>query len=165
MTRYYPNGKKIGIRQKMKILALVDRDTGKARTQVIEHLSGRDIAPILRENISQEARLSTDEASYYRSLGKEFSEHLTVSHGEGEHVSGDAHTNTLEGYFSIFKRGMKGVYQHCSKQHLHRYAAEFEFRYNHRAALEIDDTMPAKAILKDAEGKRLTYRRPDSVVA
>ena len=80
-------------------------------------------------------------------------------------MSGEAHVNSLEGYFSIFKRGMKGIYQHCSKQHLHRYAAEFEFRYNHRAKLKISDTERANAILKGAEGKRLTYRRLDSVVA
>ena len=153
MMRYYPKGKKIGIRQKMKVLALVDRKTGKVRSQVIDHLSKRDIGPILRENIDKEARLSTDEASYYRALGKEFSEHLAVNHSAEEYVRGEAHTNTLEGYFSIFKRGMKGVYQHCSKQHLHRYAAEFEFRYNHRAALDVDDTMRANAILQGAEGK------------
>ena len=79
--------------------------------------------------------------------------------------AGWVHTNTIEGYFSIFKRGMKGVYQHCGEQHLHRYASEFEFRYNHRIANDIDDTMRANAILKGAEGKRLTYRRTNSVVA
>ena len=78
---------------------------------------------------------------------------MAVNHSAEEYVRGEAHTNTLEGYFSIFKRGMKGVYQHCSKQHLHRYAAEFEFRYNHRAALDVDDTMRANAILQGAEGK------------
>jgi len=75
------------------------------------------------------------------------------------------HTNTVEGFYSIFKRGMKGVYQHCGKQHLHRYAAEFDFRYNNRIANDIDDTMRAQAILRGAEGKRLTYRRTNSVVA
>ncbi len=154
-----------GFRHKMKILALVDRTTGKARTTVLDHVSRRDIEPILTENVSPEARLSTDEASHYRSLGKMFSEHLKVTHEAKEYVRGDAHTNTLEGYFSIFKRGMKGIYQHCGRQHLHRYATEFEFRYNHRAALEIDDTIRANAILKGAEGRRLTYRRANSVVA
>lgn len=83
----------------------------------------------------------------------------------GEYVSRRdslAHTNTVEGYFSIFKRGMKGVYQHCGRQHLHRYAAEFAFRYSNRIAKGVDDTMRAQAILKGAEGKRLTYRRPDA---
>ena len=162
MMRYYPKGQKIGIRQKMKILALIDRDTGKARTIVFDHLGQRDIAPILRENIAKEARLSTDEASYYRKVGQEFSEHMTVNHSAEEYARGEAHVNSLEGFFSIFKRGMRGTYQHCGKQHLHRYAAEFEFRYNHRTALNVTDTERAAAILKGAEGKRLTYRRPDA---
>lgn len=85
--------------------------------------------------------------------------------GKVQYGRGEVHTNTIEGYFSIFKRGMKGVYQHCGRQHLHRYAAEFEFRYSNRASKEIDDTMRADAILKGAEGKRLSYRRTDSVVA
>ena len=159
--RYHPKGKKIGLRQKMKVLALVDRETGQVRSQVIDHLSKRDIAPILRENIAKEARLSTDEASHYRSLGKEFAEHLAVNHGVEEYVRGDAHTNTLEGYFSIFKRGMKGVYQHCAKKHLHRYAAEFEFRYNNRVAAGVNDVERGEIALRSAAGKRLTYRRTD----
>ncbi|MDX1489063.1 MAG: IS1595 family transposase, partial [Acidiferrobacterales bacterium] len=152
----------VGTRQKMKVLALVDRETGKARTQVIDHLSARDITPILKENIAKEARVFTDEASYYRRLGAQFAEHQAVNHSRDEWARGEAHTNTLEGYFSIFKRGMKGVYQHCGKQHLHRYTAEFEFRYNHRAALDVDDDMRAAAIAKGAEGKRLTYRPTDT---
>lgn len=162
--RYYPKGKKIGIRQKMKVLALVDRETGKVRSQVIDHLGKRDIGPILRENIDKEARLSTDEASFYRSLGKEFSEHLAVNHSAGEYVNGEAHTNTLEGYFSTFKRGMKGVYQHCSKQHLHRYAAEFEFRYNNRIANGVDDKRRAALALQSIVGKRLTYNGANAAI-
>jgi hypothetical protein len=136
-----------------------------AKTMVIDHVSRKDIDPILKENVAREARMSTDEASYYRHLGDTFADHLTVNHGAGEYGRGEAHTNTLEGYFSIFKRGMKGIYQHCGRQHLHRYTAEFAFRYNHRIALDVDDTMRANAILKGAEGRRLTYRRPDSVFA
>jgi ISXO2 transposase-like protein len=71
-----------------------------------------------------------------------------------------AHTNTIEGYFSIFKRGMKGIYQHCSEQHLHRYLAEFDFRYNTRIALGMNDRDRAELALKGIVGKRLTYRRP-----
>jgi hypothetical protein len=104
----------------------------------------------------------TDEASQYTVIGREFSEHGIVRHGDGEYGRGDTHTNTIEGYFSVFKRGMKGVYQHCGKQHLHRYAAEFEFRYNHRTANRWTDTERAAEILKSAEGRRLTYRRPDA---
>ncbi|HUF86272.1 MAG TPA: IS1595 family transposase [Thermohalobaculum sp.] len=159
-TRYH-KGKR-GPQQKMKVLALVDRSTGKARTMVVDMLTQRDLLPILRENIAKEARVSTDEAGYHKNLGKSFAEHMTVNHSAGEYGRGEAHTNTLEGYFSIFKRGMKGVYQHCGKQHLHRYTAEFEFRYNHRAALDIDDATRAAAIAKGAEGKRLTYRRTDA---
>ncbi|MFC4671516.1 IS1595 family transposase [Seohaeicola nanhaiensis] len=158
MMRYYPKGKKIGPRQKMKVLALVDRTTGRVRSQVIDHLSRRDIGPIIKANVATEARMSTDEASYYRQLDKHFAEHMTVNHGAEEYVRGEAHTNTLEGYFSIFKRGMKGVYQHCSKKHLHRYAAEFEFRYNNRVANGVDDTERAAVALSQIVGKRVLYR-------
>ena len=81
-----------------------------------------------------------------------------ISHGKGEYVRGEVHTNTIEGYFLIFKRGMRGVYQHCAKKHLHRYMSEFEFRYNNRAANGIDDAMRARAIIKSVAGKRLTYQ-------
>ena len=159
-TRYHKG--KHGPQQKMKVLALVDRETGKARTQVIDVLTQRSLLPILRDNIAKEARVSTDEAGYHKALGKSFAEHMSVNHSAGEYGRGDAHTNKLENYFSIFKRGMRGVYQHCGKQHLHRYVAEYEFRYNHRAALDVDDDMRAAAIAKGAEGRRLTYRRTDT---
>ena len=149
---------KVGLRQKMKVLALIDRKTGKARTRVIDHLSAKDITPILHENIAREARVSTDEASYYRSIGYSFAEHMSVNHSADEYVRGEAHTNSLEGYFSIFKRGMKGIYQHCAKKHLHRYASEFEFRYNNRSALGIEDQERARIALMGIVGKRLTYR-------
>ena len=101
----------------------------------------------------------------YDNLYQHFVAHASVNHGADEYVRGDVTTNTVEGYFSIFKRGMKGVYQHCGKQHLHRYAAEFAFRYSNRSANGIEDTTRAALILKGAEGERLTYRRPDSVFA
>jgi hypothetical protein len=88
-----------------------------------------------------------------------------VRHGREEYVVGDVHTNTIEGYFSIFKRGMKGVYQHCSKKHLHRYLAEYDFRYNNRVALGVDDAVRAENLVKGIVGKRLTYRIPDSTTA
>jgi transposase-like protein len=155
-----PNAR--GGHHKHKVLALIDRDTGRARSMVIEDVNAKEIGPILRENIDKEARLVTDEASHYLPLGKHFADHASVNHGKGEYVRGEIHTNTAEGYFSVFKRGMKGVYQHCGKKHLHRYVAEFEFRYNHRIANGVNDTARAAAILKGAEGKRLTYRRPDA---
>ena len=84
--------------------------------------------------------------------------HETVKHSVGEYVRGDVHTNTVEGYFSIFKRGMKSVYQQCAEKHLHRYLAEFDFRYNHRIALGVDDQARADRALLGVIGKRLTYR-------
>src|SRR6185437_11353555 len=109
---------------KMKVLTLVDRDTGRARSMVIDAVKVNTIAPILRENLAKEARLMTDEGTVYKVIGPEFASHGVVRHKDDEIVSftnPDIHTNTIEGYFSIFKRGMKGVYQHCAKQHLHRY--------------------------------------------
>lgn len=102
--------------------------------------------------------LMTDEAGYYRSIGREFKYHFTVQHGIGEYVRGGAHTNTIEGYFSIFKRGMTGIYQHCSSQHLKRYLAEFDFRYNQRVALGVADLERTDRALSGIVGKRLTYR-------
>ncbi len=135
-----PRGQKKGRggAHKYKILALVDRETGKARSIVVDDLKQTTLGPILRENIAKEATLMTDELGTYKGLGKEFAAHHYVRHGMGEYVNRlnpEILTNTIEGYFSIFKRGMKGVYQHCGRQHLHRYAAEFEFRYNHRIGL------------------------------
>ncbi|MFO1144100.1 MAG: IS1595 family transposase [Amaricoccus sp.] len=147
-----------GYLHKMKVLALVDRSTGHSRAIVVDHLSRKDVYPILQANIAREARIMTDEAPMYRGLGKIFAEHQSVNHGKEEYGRGETHTNTIEGYFSVFKRGMKGVYQHCGKQHLHRYVAEFNFRYTHRAANGIDDTARAALILKAIEGRRLTYR-------
>ena len=154
----YHGGKKIGIHQKMKVLALVDRETGKAKSVVIDTLSKRSILPILRDNIAKDAHINTDEASYYRTLNKEFDQHSFVNHQAKEYARGKVTTNTVEGYFSIFKRGMKGIYQHCAKKHLHRYAAEFEFRYNYRIANGFDDTERAEKVLHGILGKRVLYR-------
>ena len=143
---------------KMKVLTLVDRDTKQARSMVVDNLKPATIAPILRENMSKEARLATDEAGHYLHIGREFADHGVVRHGREEYVVGDVHTNTIEGYFSIFKRGMKGIYQHCGKQHLHRYLAEFDFRYNNRSALGVEDVERASKALGGVVGKRLMYR-------
>jgi hypothetical protein len=99
----------------------------------------------------------TDEHIMYRRIGREFAEHSAVHHYNKEYVRGDVTTNTIEGAFSIFKRGMRGVYQHCREKHLHRYLAEFEFRYSHREAHGVDDTARADRILSGIVGKRLTY--------
>lgn len=140
------------------VLSLVHRG-GEARTF---HVSGTTIAelmPILRANIHKEAVVMTDEATWYQQLGGYFFSHDTVNHRANEYVrDGDITTNTVEGFFSIFKRGMKGVYQHCSEKHLHRYVAEFNFRYSNRVALGVDDQARADRALKGMVGKRLTYR-------
>ena len=145
---------KRGYAHKHKVLALVDRTSGKARSMVVDDLKAKTLTPILLENISKEATVYTDEAGQYRRLGDEFADHDFVRHSAGEYGRGPIHTNTIEGYFSIFKRGMKGVYQHCSKRHLHRYAPEFEFRYNNRVANGADDAMRAEIALKGVKGKR-----------
>jgi ISXO2-like transposase domain len=119
------------------------------------------VVPILEANIAREARIMTDELALYRGVGWNYADHGIVTHSRGEYVSTQdptVHTNTIEGFFSIFKRGMRGVYQHASKKHLHRYMAEFDFRYSNRAALGVDDTTRAARALKGIVGKRLTYR-------
>ena len=148
-----------GGHHKYKVLTVVDRATGKARSIVIDDLTMKTIMPILRENIEAEAHVMTDEAGQYRKLAEDFAGHDFVSHSTGEYGRGDIHTNTIEGFFSIFKRGMKGVYQHCGRQHLHRYTGEFDFRYSNRTVTDWERTTVA---LKGAEGKRLTYRRIDA---
>jgi len=150
--------KKRAFHHKMKVLTLVDRETRQARSVVVENIRPATIAPILRENMAREARLMTDEAGHYMRVGREFAGHEIVRHGQEEYVRGEAHTNTIEGYFSIFKRGMKGIYQHCQEKHLHRYLAEFDFRYNHRQALGENDMVRTDKTLRGAKGKRLTYR-------
>jgi hypothetical protein len=127
---------------------------------VIENVNASTLMPIVLENVAREARVMTDEHSGYRDMKRYFAGHGTTSHGRGEYVNLEdrsIHSNTVEGYFSIFKRGMKGVYQFCGEQHLHRYLAEFEFRYNNRAALGCNDADPADAMLSAIVGKRLTY--------
>ena len=156
---------KRGVGHKMKVLTLVDRSTGRAKSMVVDDLKVSTLLPILKANIAKEATVHTDEAMQYDNLYKHFAAHASVNHGADEYVRGDVTTNTAEGYFSIFKRGMKGVYQHCGKQHLHRYAAEFAFRYSNRSANGVEDTERAALIVKGAEGKRLTYRRTNSVFA
>jgi transposase-like protein len=150
--------KKRAFHHKMKVLTLLDRTRRTARSVVINDLKPLTIAPILRRNISREARLMTDEAGHFIRVGRRFKEHGVVNHKREEWTRGDVHTNTVEGYFSIFKRGMKGVYQHCSEKHLHRYLAEFDFRYNHRVAKGIDDATRTEEALRGIIGKRLTYR-------
>lgn len=153
--------KKRAYHHKMKVLSLVDRETGKARSMVVDNLHPKTLVPILKENIDRESRIMTDEAGQYHHLKNDFADHAFTRHGAGEYVSKTdrtIHTNTIEGYFSIFKRGMKGAYQHCAKHHLHRYLAEFDFRYNNRSALGVEDMGRSINALSGIVGKRLQYR-------
>jgi hypothetical protein len=143
-----------------KIVTLVERG-GRARSVKVENLNVATIREIVARNDDTKSTLATDEAQHYRKLGKEFAGHLTVNHSLGEYArrSDGAGINSAEGFFSIFKRGMIGVYQHCGEQHLHRYLAEFDFRYGNRMKLGVDDVARAMLALKGIAGKRLTCRR------
>ncbi len=145
---------------KQKVISLVERG-GKVRSIKVNDLSAATVRKVLFENVALDSRLHTDEAAHYRKPGKQFAAHERVNHSAKEYARGDVTTNTVEGYFGIFKRGMKGVYQHCGEQHLQRYLVEFDFRYSNRAALGIEDAERTTLALKGAEGKRLTYRRPN----
>ena len=146
-----------GVTHKMKVLSLVERG-GSVRSVRIPNLSRSGIEQIIRENVDLESRIMTDTAAYYRKPLLGFAGHETVNHLQEEYVRGEVYTNTLEGYFSLFKRGMRGVYQHCREKHLHRYLAEFDFRYNARVALGANDEARAIRLVKGIVGKRLTYR-------
>ncbi|HUY68243.1 MAG TPA: IS1595 family transposase [Alphaproteobacteria bacterium] len=137
------------------VVSLVERG-GDVRSFHVKHANSETVKAILKKNADKDSVFNTDEFHLYDKLGKQFVRHDRVKHSDGEYVRGEAYTNTIEGYFSIFKRGMRGVYQHCGEQHLQRYLAEFDFRYNHR---KIADDIRAAAALKNIEGKRLTYRR------
>ncbi len=147
------------------VLTLVERG-GSARSFHIESTTAADIFPIIRANVRRESEFMTDEARHYKDIGGGFVSHDAVNHSRDEYVryEGDKviTTNTVEGFYSIFKRGMKGIYQHCSEKHLHRYLAEFDFRYSNRIALGVDDLDRAEKAIKGATGKRLTYRAADS---
>src|SRR5579885_476642 len=154
-----PRKGKTGPGGKRAIIGLVERG-GKVRTFHVAAAHSGTVQNIVSDNIARESRLHTDESKLYYNVGKKFVAHETVNHASKEYARGDVTTNTIEGYFSIFKRGMKGVYQHCSEKHLHRYLAEFDFRYNNRIALGTNDGERAALALKGIAGKRLTYRQP-----
>ncbi len=155
-----PKGQKKGrgYAHKHAVLALVERG-GKVKSIHVDNIKAKTLIPIVKANVARETRIMTDEAGQYRNRLNDYAEHGVVAHNAGEYGRGDIHTNTIEGYFSIFKRGMKGIYQHCSEKHLHRYLAEFDFRYNHRAALGVCDNERAASLILHAKGKRLSYRR------
>jgi hypothetical protein len=146
-----PTGKRV-------IVTLVERGGG-ARSIHADKLDAATIAQILADNVSRKSRLHTDESHFYRRPGAEFAAHEAVNHSKKEYARDDVTTNTVEGFFSIFKRGMRGIYQHCGEQHLQRYLDEFDFRYSNRAALGVDDSERTRRAIKGGDGKRLTYRR------
>jgi transposase-like protein len=148
---------KRGPSHKRAILSLVERG-GQVRSFYVDNAPVEKVVEIVRANVAKESRLHTDESYLYRGVGKEFADHERVVHRNKEYARGDVTTNTVEGYFSVFKRGMKGTYQHCGERHLHRYLAEFDFRYSNREALECDDNMRAVRALAGISGKRLTYK-------
>jgi transposase-like protein len=153
--------KRRGHGHKNAVLSLVDRNNKQVRSFHVDSVSADTLVPIVKANVAKETAMMTDEWSGYYSLGDHFASHESVSHKADEWVRDEIHTNTVEGYFSIFKRGMKGVYQHCGEKHLHRYLAEFDFRYSNRANLGIDDTERTGRIIRGSIGKRLMYRISD----
>ncbi len=156
------NGKrkvfKGGASHKMKIVSLVER-RGEVRSFHVTNVNSKTLKPILTAQIEQNSRLMTDELGVYKGIGKSFAKHEHVRHNRKEYVRGHVSTNTVEGYFSILKRGLIGTYHHVGEQHLQRYVNEFDFRYNHRTALGVTDSERTHAVLKGIRGKRLTYRR------
>jgi transposase-like protein len=155
---------KSGPSGKRAVVALVERG-GRARMFHVEKADAATVRDVLVRNASRESALHTDESRIYTVLGAEFADHQTTKHSGKEYVryteKGPVHSNSAENVFSVFKRGMTGVYQHCSEKHLHRYVTEFEFRYNNRVGLGVNDAERADTLMKAIRGKRLTYRRID----
>ncbi len=151
-----PWKEKKGHSKKMSVVSLVQPD-GSARTFHVKRADAATVRDILVRNVRRNSELHTDESSLYTLVGKEYKTHKTVVHTGGQYVGPDGETtNACENYFSIFKRGMRGIYQHCKEKHLQRYLTEFDFRYSNR---DITDAERAAKALKGIEGKRLTYRR------
>lgn len=142
----------------MKVVSLVERG-GQKRSFHVANVNAETLRPILNEQIAKKTHLMTDEAKVYKSLGKDFKKHSAVNHSAGEYVRGKAHTNTVESSFAILKRGLYGTFHNVSEAHLQRYADEFDFRWNNRSALGVNDIRRTNETLKGIQGKRLTYRR------
>lgn len=142
---------------KKAVVALVERK-GRVRSHHVPEVNAANLRPILEAGINKASHLRTDESGVYWEAGEKFASHQTVVHSQEEYVRGDAHTNTAEGYFSVLKRGIYGIYQHVSEEHLRRYLAEFDFRHNNRIALGVDDVERTERAIRGIIGKRLTYR-------
>jgi transposase-like protein len=141
--------------QKHKIFSLVERE-GSVRSYHVANVDAKTLKPILNKQVAQDAQLFTDSASHYRTVKAEFPKHESVNHTGGEYARGNVHTNTVESFFGLLKRGLNGTYHHVSEAHLQRYVTEFDFRFSHR---KTTDAVRADAALKLISGKRLTYRR------
>lgn len=148
--------RKAGTSNKRAVLGLIERG-GQVRTFHVAQATKVNVAKLVTENVDRESVLYTDESRLYTGMKDVFADHQSVKHSRGEYARGGVHSNTIESYFSIFKRGMKGTYQHCAEKHLHRYLAEFDFRHNRRVALGVNDEARANNILSGVVGKRLTY--------
>ena len=159
--RPYTKGGKSGGAQKRAIVALVERG-GEVRAQHVTHVTAASVRDVLIRNAHRTSNLHTDESKLYPALGTEFAKHETVNHAAKEYARGKGDdlvtTNSIEGFFGVFKRGFRGIYQHCGEQHLQRHLNEFAFRYNNRIKLGVDDDMRAAIAVRGAEGKRLTYQ-------
>lgn len=149
-------GVQYGGDHKEKIISLVERD-GKVRSFHVPQINGASLKAALHGHIAKDTHLMTDELRMYRKIGREFLSHETVNHSKKEYARGNVTTNTVEGYFAIFKRGLMGTFHHISAKHLQRYMEEFDFRYNNRSSLGVNDTERAATLLKGIGGKRLTY--------
>jgi transposase-like protein len=154
---------KHGAAHKHAVLTLVERGKG-SRSFHVDGTSAADIMPIMKANIDAETVIMTDEAGQYSRVYQHFAAHGFTRHSAGEYVPGETHTITVEGFYSMFKRGMKGLYQHCSEKHLHRYVAEFDSRYNNRIHLGVDDAQCTESALNGIKKKRLTYRHSSGLI-
>ena len=159
----YKTGQR-GPANKRAVVSMVERG-GKVRSFHVESASKETVAKIVVKNIAKEATLHTDESRLYTGADAHVSKHESIRHAAGEYARGEVTTNSIEGYFSIFKRGMTGVYQHCDEKNLHRYLSEFDFRFNTRVALGYNDQDRADIMLQNVVGKRLKYERPSQANA
>jgi transposase-like protein len=143
-----------GAKKKAPVFALVERN-GNVISQPVDRVTGKNLKKLIKENVEKSATMMTDDYSSYKGLKKDFADHQVIKHSMKEYSRGNTHTNTIEGYFSILKRGIIGVYHHVGKNHLHRYLKEFDFRYNNRKSKDAVNTITA---IMASKGKRLMYR-------
>jgi len=152
--RYRSSKNKRGCSGKQAVMALVERG-GKVKTKPVANVTAKTLKQVVRDNVDPSATIFSDENSSYKGLGDEFAGgHHTTVHSKHEYVRGEVHSNTVEGFFSIVKRGLNGIYHNVSREHLHRYMSEFEFRYNYR---QLDDGDRTRLAIQSADGKRLVY--------